>query len=101
LLLSKTHQHPTERRNQFGCCPELAKVDIVGGGEIHKTICNLSLDRWRNEMNQEINRINQHLPTTHTNIQELIHSVLRRIVHYKTEHHNLLKGATTLLELAI
>ena len=41
-------------------CRELSRVDLVGG--IHKTVSSLLLDSWRNEMNDEINRINQDLP---------------------------------------
>ena len=51
-----------ESYSQFDYCYELTTVDIIGG--IHKTISHLSLQSWRNEMNQEINRINQILPST-------------------------------------
>ena len=93
-----------ESYSQFDGCEELATVNLIGG--IHKTISYLSLQSWRNEMNQEINRINQILPTTHTHekaglIQQWIQSVLRQVEHYKAEHHNLLKVATTILELAL
>ena len=57
-------------------------------------------------MTGEINRINQSLPTITDEgkteaIQQWMESVLRRLDHYKAEHHNLLKEATTLLELAL
>ena len=57
-------------------------------------------------MNQEINRMNQILPTTRSDdkmgvIQGWIQSVLRQTEHYKAEHRNLLKVAATLLELAL
>jgi len=99
-----TFDNDEERYTQFDGCDELVTVDIVG--EIRKTISHLSLQRWRNEMNQEINRINQFLPTTRAfdkvrMIDEWIQSILRRMEHYKAEHHNLLKEATTLLELAL
>jgi len=117
MLLTTTHRYPiesdmftynydAERYTQFDGCNELATVDIAGGGEINKTISHLSLERWRKEMNQEINRINQILPTSHINdkatmIQEWTQSVLRLMEQYKAEHNNLLKEATTLLELAL
>ena len=93
-----------ESYSQFDGCEELATVDLVGG--IHKTISYLSLQSWRNEMNQEINHINQILPTTHTLekaglIRYWIQSVLRQTDHFKAKHHNLLKVATTILELAL
>jgi hypothetical protein len=99
-----TFNDDIERFTQFDGCKELATVEIVGGGEIHKTISHLSLQSWRNKMNHEINRINEILPTTPATektgvIQEWVQSVLRQIEHYKAEHHNLLKEATTLLEL--
>ena len=37
-----------------GCC-KFTTVDLVGG--IHKTVASLHLERWRNEMTDEINRI--------------------------------------------
>eukprot|EP00984_Skeletonema_dohrnii_P010260 scaffold3998_cov153-Skeletonema_dohrnii-CCMP3373.AAC.27 len=108
----------------FSFCPKLTTVDLVG--EIHKTVASLHLERWRNEMMGEINRINQVLPDTSaaektavtqqwiravyptTNadetteaIQQWIRSVIRQIDHYKTQHNELLKDATTLLELAL
>jgi hypothetical protein len=101
-----TFDDDIERYNQFDGCERLTTVEIVGGERIHKTISYLSLQSWRNEMNQEINCINQFLPTTPADdktgvIQEWIQSVLRQIEHYKSEHHNLLKEATILLELAL
>jgi hypothetical protein len=95
-----------EKYSQFDGCESLTTVEIVQGEGIHKTISHLSLHSRRNEMNQEINRINQILPTTGSDektgvIQEWIQSVLRQIEHYKAEHNNLLKEATILLELAL
>jgi hypothetical protein len=61
---------------------------------------------WRDEMNQEIVRINQVLPNTHPNemieeIKQWIRSVINRIEHYKAEHYALLKEDMTQLELAV
>ena len=86
----------------FDYCPKLIAVDLVGG--IHKTVASLHMESWRSEMNNEINRINQTLPTTYEEtfvIQQWMERVIRQLNHYKTEHHNLLKEATTLLELAL
>ena len=99
-----TFDDEEEGYTQFYDCDELATVDLVGG--IHKTISYLSLQSWRNEINQEINNINQILPTTPADdktevIQEWVQLVLRRIRYYKAEHHNLLKVAVTILELAL
>ena len=88
----------------FTLCSELETVDLVGG--IHQTVASLHMESWRNEMTDEINRINQTLPTTDSRhkteaIQQWMESVISRLDHYKAEHHNLLKEATTLLELAL
>ena len=87
----------------FACCENLSKVDTVVGG-IHKTISSLHLKPWRNEMKDEIDRINQTLPNTLQKaaaIQRWIARVLDRMEHYKSEHQTLLKEAMTLLELAL
>jgi hypothetical protein len=92
------------RCTQFHQCKNLATVDLVGG--IHKTISSLLLESWRNEMNQEIDRINQVLPNTPIYektgvIQGWIVSVISRMEHYKAEHNKLLKEDMTQLELAL
>jgi hypothetical protein len=89
----------------FHYCQNLSRVDVVVG-EIHKTISSLHMESWRNEMKEEIDRINQTLPNTHSYekaeaIQEWITRVLDRMEHYKTEHRTLLKEAVTLLELTL
>jgi hypothetical protein len=88
----------------FYMCVNLSTVDVVGG--IHKTISSLHMESWRNEMREEIDRINSDLEDTHAfemtgAIRQWIRSVLQRIEHYKTEHYMLLKKSMTLLELAI
>jgi len=87
----------------FGECPMLTTVDVVGG--IHNTVASLHMESWRNEMNDEINRINQVLPTITGDktpaIQQWMGSAFHRLDHYKAEHQKLLKEATTLLELAL
>eukprot|EP00985_Skeletonema_marinoi_P013198 scaffold6520_cov140-Skeletonema_marinoi.AAC.2 len=87
----------------FCNCPRLATVKLVGG--IHKTVASLHLQSWRNEMMDEINRINQVLPVNFREktaaIQLWIQSAISQLDHYKAEHKALLKEATTLLELAL
>ena len=85
-------------------CPELDRVDLVGG--IHKTISSLHLEDWEIEMLQEIGNIKWTLHATHisektTVIQQWMERVLQRIEHFKLEHYALLEKATTLLELAL
>ena len=88
----------------FHNCPNLTTVDLVGG--IHNTVSSLYHESWRNEMKGEINRINQDLLNTDAEpntqvIRRWMSAVIRRLDHYKAEHHKLLKEATTLLELAL
>ena len=94
----------TRTHTQFHECPNLATINLVGG--IHKTVASLHLESWRNEMNEEIQRINQILPSTNQHekadeIVQWIQSVIEKIGHYKSEHRGLLKEVTTLLELAL
>jgi hypothetical protein len=95
-----------QRRTQFHECENLTIVDLLGVEGIRKTISSLLLEIWRDEMNQEINRINQLLPNIHHTektiaIHEWIRSVIYRMEHYKAEHNTLLKENMTQLELAI
>jgi hypothetical protein len=89
---------------QFHYCCNLTTVDLVGG--MHKTVASLHLNSWRNEMVEEIQRINHILPgTVHYEktdvIMQWMQSVIGKIDHYKSEHRVILKEATTLLELAL
>ncbi len=88
---------------QFCDCPNLRTVDLVG--EIQKTVASLYLESWRNEVNEEIKRINQVLPTDPDDkadeIVQWIQSVISQIEHYKAEHGLLLKEVAALLELAL
>ena len=91
--------------NVFSDCDNLSTVNLGGG--IHKTISSLHLESWRNEMNEEIDRINSDLEDNPVGdhktraIRQWIESVLERLNHYKTEHKALVKEAMTLLELAL
>jgi hypothetical protein len=87
----------------FCGCHDLVRVDAVVG-RIHETISYLHMESWRNEMLEEIDRINQPLPNTQEKtiaIQHWITTVLRRMEHFKSEHQILLNEAMTLLELAL
>ena len=95
-----------ERYDQFDGCGNLATVDIVGAEGIHKTISSLLIVSWKDEMNEEIGRINRELPNTPADektdlIRLWISSVINRLEHYKAEHSRLLKEHMTQLELAI
>ena len=90
--------------NVFIKCVDQTQVDLVG--EIHKAIPSLLLESWRDEMNHEIGRINQVLPSIATGelteaIQNWLKGVIETIEHYKSEHYALLKGNMTQLELAL
>jgi hypothetical protein len=95
-----------QRYTQFDSCENLTTVDLVGVEGIRKSISWLMLESWRNEMNEEIDRINQLLPNAPSlektaGIQEWIESVIDRIKHYKAEHNRLLKEDMAQLELAL
>ena len=96
----------------FFDCPKLTTVDVVGG--IHQTISSLHTERWRNDLKDEINSINQVLPTIRgvnaysdeseaksRIIQWWMESATRKLNSYKAGHKFILKEATTLLELAL
>jgi len=86
-------------------CRKLERVDLVD--EVHETIAALHMKRWRDDMNDEIVRINRILPYTpdtppgSSGIHRWFQSVLRKMEHYKAEHRTLLEEAATTLELAL
>ena len=93
----------SQRYNQFDKC-DLRAVDLVGG--IQKTVTSLHMESWRDEMIEEINRINQVLPNTPKRgktevIRQWMNSVVDKIDYYKAEHHRYVKEGITLLELAL
>ncbi len=88
----------------FDWCGILSRVDVIGG--IPKTVSSLHMESWRDEMKEEIDRINQTLPGTQSAakgaaIQQWVESVHPKMEHYKAEHQIILKEAMTLLELAL
>jgi hypothetical protein len=93
------------RYNQFDNCYRLRTVDLVGGAHT-KTVASLHMQCWRNEMQEEINRINQVLPDTLTRhktdeIRQWMDSVNDKMDHYKAEHCRYVKEGITLLELSL
>ena len=95
-----------QRYTQFDYCDKLTTVDLVGAEGINNTISSLLIESWRDEMNQEIDRINEELEDTDADekanaIRLWIRSVINRFDHYKAEHNRLLKEHMTLLELAV
>jgi hypothetical protein len=92
-------------RDVFGECGDnLTQVDLVG--RIHKSISSLHLERWRDEMNEEIGRINQVLPDTDSfykdeAIKDWLVRASTRMEHYTSEHYKLLKDNMTQLELTL
>ncbi|KAK1738544.1 leucine-rich repeat domain-containing protein [Skeletonema marinoi] len=92
------------RYNQFDGCDQLITVNLVGW--IHKTVASLHMESWRNEMQEEIHRINQVLPDAQTRdktdeIKQWMDSVLDKMDHYKAEHYRYVKEGTNVLELAL
>ena len=79
--------------DKFDHCDDLVTVTLVG--EIHRTVSYLPFESWRNEMYEEIDRINHLLPTLTPGLKTIhIHrwmeSVLERVDHFKAEHRRLL-----------
>ncbi|KAK1737793.1 leucine-rich repeat domain-containing protein [Skeletonema marinoi] len=97
----------------FQGCENLKHVDIVEEVVLHETIAALQLEEWRNDINEEIDSINQILPTTPAGrwghdvgdkaraIRTWIRLVLGKIVRYKAQHQHLLDEAATTLQLAL
>jgi len=91
--------------NQFNHCFQLTKVDLVGGAHT-KTVASLHMESWRTEMEEEINRMNQVLPTTPADdktdeIRQWMEALVDKMDHFKAEHYRNVKEAITLLELAL
>ncbi|KAK1738543.1 leucine-rich repeat domain-containing protein [Skeletonema marinoi] len=98
------YNHLRRNYTQFDGCELLVKVDLVG--ETHtKTVASLHMGSWSTEMQEEINRINQVLPTIADEktdeIQQWMDSVLDKMDHYKAKHLRYVEEATTLLELSL
>ena len=91
----------------FHMCSKLNRVDLFGG--VHETIAALQMEEWKHDINGEIDLIRQILPNTSDGdwtdvggkareIRRWITSVLRKIIHYTSEHRSILnEAAATLL----
>jgi hypothetical protein len=82
----------------FDCCHQLTSVELVGN--IHHAISSLGLEQWQTDMNEEIDRINDLLPSLHASqktaeLRQWIDSVQSKIECYKLMEY------TSLLELAL
>eukprot|EP00577_Skeletonema_sp_RCC1716_P020745 CAMPEP_0113427974 /NCGR_PEP_ID=MMETSP0013_2-20120614/31613_1 /TAXON_ID=2843 ORGANISM="Skeletonema costatum, Strain 1716" /NCGR_SAMPLE_ID=MMETSP0013_2 /ASSEMBLY_ACC=CAM_ASM_000158 /LENGTH=299 /DNA_ID=CAMNT_0000316487 /DNA_START=82 /DNA_END=981 /DNA_ORIENTATION=+ /assembly_acc=CAM_ASM_000158 len=102
----------------FSGCENLKHVDLVQGEPL-LTIAALQLEEWRNDMNEEIDSINQILPTVgagggYNDVREFdegekaqairtwIGSVIGKIIHYQAEQQRLLdEEVATTLQLAL
>jgi len=96
----------------FQGCENLKHVDLVEGA-LHDTIDALLLEEWKNDMNEEINAINQIIPTAHAGdddddvggkalvIRMWISSVIGKLIQYKAQHQSLLNEAATTLQHAL
>jgi hypothetical protein len=101
-----TFDSDEQKYNQFDECRKLTTVDLVGAEGIHKTISSLLLKSWRDEMIEEIGRINRELPDTPpwekvNAIRLWIRSVINMMDHYRAEHNRILKEHMSQLELAV
>ena len=100
----------------FQGCKKLVHVDLVEGEVLRDTIDALLLEEWRNDMKDNLDAINQSLPTARAGgflssagvwdagekaqaVQLWIRSVLHKIIHYKAQHQCSLNKAATTLQL--
>ena len=82
----------------FNQCDNLSQVDIVG--KIQRNVSSLPLESWRNEVNEEIDRINRILLNTPAIHRTAAIEQWKRSVVCKMEHKQLME-AISLLELAL
>ena len=104
--------------NAFMACGDLTNVDLVEGAVLQETIAALNFEEWRNDMHREIDSIYQILPDTPAGgwhdfegywepgekthaIRLWLRSVLRKIIHYKSQHRRVLRDAATTLQFAL
>ncbi len=98
----------------FAACENLKHVDLVEGAALCETIAALHVEEWRNDMIDEIGRINRILPDTppgHGNnlflggkaqtIRRWIEQVLRKINHYKAKHRRVMDESVSILQHAL
>ena len=95
--------------NVFNYCENLERIDLVG--DVHRMISYFNLESWKDEMNDEINRINQILPHTPATgtivggkneaIKRWLECTYRKMQHYTAEHNRFLQETGILLTLAL
>ncbi len=107
----------TADHGTFNECENLKHVDLADG-ELHETIAALHLEKWRNDMNEEIYFINRILPEDDTIVRFFYHygivpgdkadvirrwirSVIHKINRYKAKHQRLMDEAASILQLAL
>ena len=95
----------------FQYCPNLTHIDLIGG--VHETVAALQLEEWKNDMNEEIDSISQILASAPAGnwrddsggkaraMRTGIESVLRKIIHYKVEHHSMMDEAAATIQLVL
>ena len=88
----------------FDGCKKLTTIDLTE--DVHETVSSLGLECWRNQMKEKISRINRvhHPNTTPENRTQQLEAWMMMVhdgmEHCKREHQNLLREATTRMELA-
>ena len=104
----------------FQQCVKFKNVDLVEGEILDETVAALLLEEWRNDMNEEIEKISQILRcadaggwvipysggcldpgTKARKVGTWMRSVLRKIVHYKAEHQRILGEAAATLQSSL
>eukprot|EP00984_Skeletonema_dohrnii_P035500 scaffold35344_cov155-Skeletonema_dohrnii-CCMP3373.AAC.1 len=96
----------TDSDSTFARCKNLKHVDLVEG-ELHGTIAALLLEEWKHDIYEEINSINQSLPTVDWSddggkaraIRMWIRSILRKTIHYNAQHRSYLNETAAILKL--
>ena len=93
---------------------DLDQVRLIEEAIIHETVEALVLDEWKSDMNEEIESINQTLPSAYARgfeycigdenggektrvVRDWIGRVLRKIIYYKVEYYRLLSLAAAAL----
>ena len=94
----------------FRFCAKLSRVDLVEIEVLNETIAALLIDKWRDDMSEEIDSINQSLPNAPAGsflaeegdktsfIRQWMGRVLHKIVGYKAQHRRILEEAASTLQ---
>ena len=99
--------------NIFQECENLRHVHLVEEEILHEIVATLHLERWRNDMKNIIDSIEHFLPLSSPGIWDhngsdsggkvividhWIRSILRKIIHYKEQHCQILKETAIILK---